>query len=176
MHVCKFCEKEFSTGPKLGGHVSACRLNPIATQRSAKLSKAGQGRALSLEHREAVRASVEKRVADGTWHLSFSHARTHEYKGIKFHGTWEVEFAKFLDRNGVKWERCKESFPYEFEGKVHRYTPDFYVPESDVYIEIKGYRTPKDDAKWGCFPKKLLILRGEDLALLGLPIQYKSCS
>jgi hypothetical protein len=122
-----------------------------------------------------ISATVRKKCEEGTWHNSFSRSRTHLYKGHKLYGKWEVEFAKYLDGIGINWVRCSESFPYEFEGRIRRYTPDFYIPDSDLYIEVKGYRTAKDDAKWANFPKKLLVLRGEDLKSLGLQIQCKSC-
>ena len=40
------------------------------------------------------------------------------------------------------------------------YTPDFYLPDEDIYIEIKGYKTIKDEAKWSQFPidKRLKVL------------------
>jgi hypothetical protein len=51
-------------------------------------------------------------------------------------------------------------------------TPDFYLIESDTYVEVKGYKTEKDEAKWNQFPKhrKLKILMKEDLISLGVDI------
>jgi len=37
-----------------------------------------------------------------------------------------------------------------------------------AYMEIKGYKTPKDEAKWAQFPLKLKILEGKDLIQLGI--------
>lgn len=121
-------------------------------ERLAKLSK-------------SVSEKVKKKVAEGTWHNSFSKSRTIEYKGIKFLGSWEVNFAKYLDSKNIKWERCKEQFDYYFENINHKYTPDFYLPDYDLYIEIKGCPTEKDFAKWSCFPsnKKLDIYFGDEL-------------
>lgn len=28
MHICKYCNKEFTTGQKMGGHVTKCNKNP----------------------------------------------------------------------------------------------------------------------------------------------------
>jgi len=33
----------------------------------------------------------------------------------------------------------------------------------EIYIEVKGYQTPKDDAKWKQFPKKLLIVKKKEI-------------
>ncbi len=95
------------------------------------------------------------------------------YKGINLHGKQELAFAKFLDEKHIKWIRCKESFPYIFEDVERRYTPDFYLPETDEYVEIKGFRTKKDLAKWQCFPKNkiLTVYYGKHLKELGLDVQ-----
>lgn len=33
------------------------------------------------------------------------------------------------------------------DGSIHRYNPDFYLPELDLYIEVKGYFSEKDKLK-----------------------------
>ena len=131
----------------------------------------GLNKATSVQVAEASRKISEtlmRKVEEGTWHNSFSRARTHEYNGHKFHGTWELLFAQFLDKGGKAWERPRSRFPYEFEGRGRRYTPDFYLPEEDLYLEIKGYPTEKDLAKWMAFAKPLLIMFGEQLHALGV--------
>lgn len=164
---CKYCGKEF--GPKnLGGHTTGCDLNPSKISTREKISFKQRGRLLSKEHRENISSSVNKRIENNSWHLSFSRSRTHEYKGVKFHGLWEVKFAINLDNKNVEWRRPIEKFPYEFEGKTRNYTPDFWIPEIDSYVEIKGYTTPKDEAKWKQFPMKLIVLKGEDLVQIGI--------
>lgn len=74
----------------------------------------------------------------------------------------------YLDKLGIKWRRPTEKFPYTFDEKLRYYTPDFYLIDENTYVEIKGYKTPKDEAKWKCFPANLRILRGEDLIQLGI--------
>lgn len=112
--------------------------------------------------------TVRLKIKNDDWHLSFSKLRIHEYKGIKLHGKWELNYAKWLDKNNIKWYRPKEKFIYFFENKDHYYIPDFYLIDSKEYIEIKGYKTPKDDAKWSYFPKNLILkqLFREDLIKL----------
>ena len=48
--------------------------------------------------------------------------------------------------HGIKFERCKEKFEYEFEGKKYNYYPDFKL-ENGTYVEIKGYSTSRWCAK-----------------------------
>ena len=73
-----------------------------------------------------------------------------------------------MDKNNINWERCSESFKYNFEGFTKRYIPDFYLPDSDKYIEIKGFETKKDRAKWEHFPEKLEVLKEKQLKELGV--------
>jgi len=40
--------------------------------------------------------------------------------------------------------------------------------DEGMYIEIKGYKVEKDEAKWSQFPLKLKVLTGHNLIELGL--------
>lgn len=166
---CFFCKKTFNE--KLTAHVPFCDENPKKDQNLERIKKANENRRgtpLSEEHKEKLSHTIQKKVRDGAWHLSFSRSRTHDYNGIKLHGSWEVKYANFLDENKISWRRPTEKFKYTFEGKDSYYTPDFFLIEENVYIEIKGYKVSRDEAKWSQFPLKLKILTGKDLIELGL--------
>lgn len=115
--------------------------------------------------------TICKKVKEGTWHYSFSKVRTYEYHSkfngtVKVMGSWELEYVKYLDNNNIKWKHNKNKFYYEFNGlKSGRgyYIPDFYLIDENLFIEIKGYETEKDRAKWEWFPYKLKILKKEHL-------------
>lgn len=169
---CKKCGKKFDYGRQLGGHAVFCT-SKIINETCAKLVVAGCKRKQSEATKAKIRASVNAKIAHGTWHNSFSKARTHLYKGISFYGKWEVAYAQYLDKVNIKWRRPTEIFPYEFEGTKHHYTPDFYLEELDLWIEIKGYETEKDRVKWVSFPYKLQIIFGKDLFELGLIKSFK---
>lgn len=166
---CRFCDATFESN--LCSHVPLCFQNPKRNQNLENRKKAGEerrGAPLSEAHKKQLSQTIKDKVKDGTWHLSFSKSRTHEYNGIKLHGLWEVKYAKFLDENKISWRRPTEKFKYTFEGKDSYYTPDFFLIEENLYIEIKGYKVSKDEAKWNQFPLKLKVLRGKDLVKLGL--------
>lgn len=114
--------------------------------------------------------TIKNKIKNDEWHYSFSKTRTYDYNGIKLYGKWELAYAKYLDRNNINWVRPKEKFDYIFEGKSRTYTPDFYLTSTREYIEIKGYETNKDRAKWSHFPidKTLVVLNGEKLYMLGI--------
>jgi len=58
---------------------------------------------------------------------------------IDFAHASERQFAQLLDFYGIEWEYEPTSFDIDFdkEGRVlQRFTPDFFLPEFDLYIEI----------------------------------------
>jgi hypothetical protein len=65
-----------------------------------------------------------------------------KYKGYRFRSRLEARFAVFLDE-------LKVDFQYEHEGfevaPGDYYLPDFYLPASDLYVEIKPSTTSDDE-------------------------------
>lgn len=163
--------------PRIAKYANTCRENYKSGKNKswiAGLTKETDERLLKTSQK--ISKTTKERAKEGTWHLSFSKSRIIEYNGVKFLGSWEVKFAQYLDSKNIKWERPKKSFNYIFESSNHSYLPDFYLPDYDLYIEIKGYPTKKDFAKWELFPEKLDIYFGDDLVnLLGIDIEYKDC-
>ena len=50
----------------------------------------------------------------------------------------EREFAQILDFYGLRWDYEPRSFPLRWEGErvVEMLTPDFYLPDLDLYVEL----------------------------------------
>ncbi|MGH2541070.1 MAG: hypothetical protein ACRDGK_11155 [Actinomycetota bacterium] len=58
---------------------------------------------------------------------------------IRFAHASEHQFARLLDFYGIEWEYEPTSFDIDFDkdGRVlQRFTPDFFLPEFDLFIEI----------------------------------------
>jgi hypoxanthine phosphoribosyltransferase len=58
---------------------------------------------------------------------------------VRFAHASERQFAQLLDFYGIEWEYEPTTFDIDFdkEGRVlQRFTPDFFLPEFDLYIEI----------------------------------------
>lgn len=58
---------------------------------------------------------------------------------IKFAHESEKEFAKILDYYRIKWEYEPRTFPLEWDEDGNPsicFTPDFYLPDLDLYIEL----------------------------------------
>ncbi len=87
---------------------------------------------------------------------------------VSMDSTWEVECAKRLDELGIRWIRNPSlKLKYTTRGRRARnYIPDFYLPDHDVYIEVKGYWTDaarhkmKDVQEHN--PVKIIILESLD--------------
>ena len=87
-----------------------------------------------------------------------------EYKGQKFDSGWEVLVAKWLDQNGISWNRDIDPIDYIFEGKEKLYYPDFFLPQHNLYIEVKGYNRLKkrNEAKWSVV-ENLILIQGAEI-------------
>lgn len=87
------------------------------------------------------RMSAEKRLEHSkrmSEHNPGGRSKWYEVSGKKVQGTWERDFAMTLDSQQIEWQRCK-SIKYVDGDAIKRYTPDFYLPLRNVYIEIKGH-------------------------------------
>lgn len=73
------------------------------------------------------------------------------YKGIWMRSSWEREYAEHLDSKEIKWEYEPKRFSL---GEGTTYTPDFYLPEIETYVEVKGYWWPKAKEKFEKFLKQ----------------------
>jgi hypoxanthine phosphoribosyltransferase len=69
---------------------------------------------------------------------------------VEFAHPSEHEFARFLDYYRIRWSYEPVSFPIAWEGSrvVEMFTPDFYLPEHDLYLELTTMKqslvTPKN--------------------------------
>lgn len=88
--------------------------------------------------------------------------KSYEVGEFTVKGTWELEVANYLNANGIKWTNIIEPIPYDWNGKVHSYFPDFYLTDFDVYIEVKGYQRDRDLAKWKSLDN-LIILKHKEI-------------
>jgi hypothetical protein len=73
-------------------------------------------------------------------------------------GGWENRVAEYMSSKNIRWTRSKKSFTYIYKTKEHEYFPDFFLLDYGVYIEVKGMKTDRDEAKWSQFPKELIVI------------------
>ncbi|RYD78317.1 MAG: hypothetical protein EOP84_14440, partial [Verrucomicrobiaceae bacterium] len=85
-----------------------------------------------------------------------------EVSGQRVQGTWERDLALKMESLQIVWVKVRKSIRYFLDGKLRRYTPDFYLPEFNLYIELKGFWWGDDrrkmDAVIGQHPSLRLIV------------------
>lgn len=54
---------------------------------------------------------------------------------INFYSRWEANIARLYTYLKIRWEYAPRSF--DIGGQ--KYTPDFYLPDSDTYVEVKNF-------------------------------------
>lgn len=70
------------------------------------------------------------------------------YNNIWMDSSWEILFAKKLDSLNIKWVKDRSfCFYYIINDIKRKYFPDFYLPDYNTYIEIKGFWTPENIEK-----------------------------
>lgn len=66
---------------------------------------------------------------------------------MKFKSTWEANIARILNFLNVEWKYEPEIF--DLDGI--KYCPDFFLPEYNFYIEVKGFMYPRSVMKMNRF-------------------------
>lgn len=160
------------------------------------------GKSLSLEHRnkisesligkcngigstpekeelrkERIRKALENNPKSGGFRLRSGRGQKEWYHSeiagdVYVRSSYEKRFVLWLDSRQLNWKWNKDFFEYQWENKKRKYYPDFYLPDQNLFVEIKGFKTKKDQAKWNQFPTSLVVIFGKDLEYLehgGLP-------
>lgn len=95
---------------------------------------------VSLETRDKL-SKKAKEYLENHKHISWYEVYNGK-KNIKVQGIWEKTVAEWLNKQHILWTR--ETIRYDI---VRRYTPDFYLPELNCYIEVKGWMRDSDIIK-----------------------------
>lgn len=94
---------------------------------------------------------------------------------VSMRSNWEVNYAEWLTANKISWNYEPKTFKME-DGKT--YTPDFYLSQSDEYIEVKGWFRPGQKERLEKFKKeypniKLVIADKDYMESIGCNINVK---
>lgn len=86
------------------------------------------------------------------------------YNEIWMDSSWERMFAELADLNNIKWVRSTtDYFLYkDSQGKIRKYYPDFLLPMTKQYVEIKGYWVSESIHKMN----QISTLLGKNLVIL----------
>lgn len=120
-----------------------------------------KGRANSVEkQKERIRkiSETSKRngISGGKRHGS-GRGKKGWYKGYWCDSSWELAYVIYNLQHGIKFERNKQGFEYEYNGRRHKFYPDFIL-EDETYVEIKGAMTEQNKVKISSFCDSLIVL------------------
>ena len=120
------------------------------------------------KHSELMKNVVKNNIDSYSIKNVSGRVKTISYNGFDLKGSWELLVAKWLDSNNVKWTNKTNGFEYNWNDSIHIYFPDFYLPDYDIFIEVKGYERYRDRCKWNNFPKHLLVFKLKEINLIKL--------
>lgn len=70
--------------------------------------------------------------------MKSNYAMTGFYQNFYCASSYELIFLLYCLDNNIDIKRCPFRFPYYFDNSRRTYFPDFYLPETDTIIELKG--------------------------------------
>ena len=142
-------------------------------------NEANVGRKHSVETLQKMSITASSQITDGT-RSSYCHGRRVNCLSpldgfITMKSTWEKKYAEYLKLNSINFRYENKSFLLS-NGK--NYVADFYLVDTDEYVEIKGYLSQDQSDKYAIFQQehgdiKWRILYKEDLLDLGIDLKVE---
>lgn len=122
----------------------------ISDETRKKIGLKHKGKKISKEAREKIslsRCKYLEEVGNG----GFNNIKWYDVANINndnfiVRGKWELEIANILNDENIVWIR-RIYISYVKNGLNKTYTPDFYLPEYNYYLEVKGYFSQIDKEK-----------------------------
>ena len=84
----------------------------------------------------------------------------YDRKAVEFADRWEEEFARLLDEHQILWQYKHRTFAVEWDEEgnfVDSFTPDFYLPVFDKYVEL----VPTDQRACAAKARRVRLLRAQ---------------
>lgn len=166
MFICQYCNKECKSPNSLRNHERLCTLNP-ARQVSSFVAynanndpwnkgktgvqvspmKGKPGSFLGRKHSAETKQKISEKLSINN---KGGRAKWYDVAGQRVQGTWERDIALKLEELKIKWVKLKtnrDTLTYVMQGKLRSYTPDFYLEDYGVYLEVKGFWWGDDKEK-----------------------------
>jgi hypothetical protein len=146
-----------------GTYETFCQNVSLGMKKAFKEGKfTGKGSTTDLENKRREKISKTCKLKKlGGYRKGSGRGKQGRYKGIWCDSSWELAWVIYhLDHN-ILFERNWKKFEYNFNGKIHTYTPDFKI--KDEFIEVKGYMTEQVQEKINQFPHKIKIMGKNEL-------------
>lgn len=111
------------------------------------------------EVNERTRQTTKTKIQNGTLNPNlsrenpYSRARSGkraDLQGMFFRSAWEANIARVLNYENIAWRYEPKTFYFQ-NSEVVSYMPDFYLPEYDLWVEVKGWMDEKSQKKLKAF-------------------------
>lgn len=147
---CKFCGKSCKNRNSLCNHERQCNQNPdkqvIYRAGFNDFGRTAWNKGLTkdtsksvLKHSESLKEFFKSNPdhnCGGFKPGSVSNYKFGVFNNMYCDSSWELAFLVYCRDHSIQVMRNQEGFKYEFEGKSHKYYPDFII--DDTYYEIKS--------------------------------------
>ena len=175
INTCSSCAKIGSKNPMFGKiypHDLSGRNNPNYKNSNRKCIDCGKELTTYLKRVDRCRKCYRlwvKIPENNPMFGKLTYVKRIYYNETCMRSSYEVNFARFLDLSGYKWKYESKTFNL---GNM-TYTPDFYIPEWNSYIEIKGWFHGKTKEKFEKFRQvypeiNIKLLKKENLQEIGV--------
>lgn len=122
----------------------------LSIESRKKMSKLKTGQNVSKVTREKISKARSKYLEEigGGGFTKIKWYKINNIKNEEFivRGKWELELAEILNNEKIYWIR-KVYLTYLQNEITKTYCPDFYLPDYNMYIEVKGYYSQIDKEK-----------------------------
>jgi len=175
-HTCWYKEKNLPApmtgkswihkGKKLSEIVGIKKSIQIRNRISQEQTGLSTGRGLTLEkeldRKRKISETMLKNKRCGGYRQGSGIGKRGWYNGIWCDSSYELAWVIYNLEHQISFERNTKKFEYIFEGKLFHYIPDFKLQDGS-YIELKGFRSKRTEAKIDQFKEPIQILYFEDL-------------
>ena len=141
---------QFINAVKLGGKV------PLAWNKGLPGTFTGKKHTEESKRKISEKLSINNKGGRAKWY---------EVAGQKVQGTWERNVALKFEELGIEWKKLKTNrdvLEYVMDDKVRCYTPDFFLPAYNVFLEVKGHWWGRDREKMDIvlktYPDKNIVI------------------
>lgn len=121
------------------------------TRRGRKLNLTSEGRqALSAN----ARKNIKKLMSSGNMYSRTKSGKREDLNNTFFRSSWEANYARYLNYQNIRWEFEPKEFIFKEEVRgTKTYIPDFYLPVTREWVEVKGWLDAKSKSKLLKFKK-----------------------
>jgi len=121
----------------------------------------GKGSTPEIEAERIRKVTEKAKLHNGGHRQGSGRGKKGWYKGFFCDSSYELAYVIYCLEHNIMLHRNNELRPYEWEGKIRNYIPDFIVNGVEV-VEIKGYKTKQWEAKMKAHPD-IKVLYEKDL-------------